>query len=187
MDLDLSASDEKALLATARESVASRLEKRKPSWPPTGPELEKPRGAFVTLRTRSGPYADLRGCIGRMTATESLVETVRSMAASAAFEDPRFPPVTKAEYPELIFEITVLSPMRKIETVSEIEIGRHGVYLTKGWHSAVFLPQVAVEQGWDRDTMLEHLCMKAGLNRDAWKDEYASFQVFEGKIIHEAG
>jgi AmmeMemoRadiSam system protein A len=185
MELDLSASDEKALLATARESVSSRLEKRPPKWPPAGPALEKPCGAFVTLRMRSGPFADLRGCIGRMTAVESLVETVRSMAAAAAFEDPRFPAVTQAEYPDLIFEITALSPMRRIETVSEIEIGKHGVYLTQGWHSAVFLPQVAVEQGWDRETMLEHLCAKAGLNRGAWKDAKTSFQVFEGRIIHE--
>jgi AmmeMemoRadiSam system protein A len=144
-----------------------------------------PCGAFVTLRSRTGPFAELRGCIGRMAASEPLVETVRAMAAAAAFEDPRFPAVAKGEYPDLVFEITALSPMRRIDDAAEIELGRHGVYMTKGWHSAVFLPQVAVEQGWDRETMLEHLCAKAGLPREAWKDPDALFQVFEGLIIEE--
>jgi len=109
------------------------------------------------------------------------------MAVSAAFEDPRFPPVSKDEYPNLIFEVTVLSPMRKISDVSEIEVGRHGVYLTKGWHSAVFLPQVATEQGWDREDLLAHLCVKAGLPDAAWKETDAFFQVFEGRVIEERG
>jgi len=107
------------------------------------------------------------------------------MAAAAAFEDPRFPAVSKGEYPDLVFEITALSPMRGIDDAAEIELGRHGVYMTKGWHSAVFLPQVALEQGWDRKTMLEHLCAKAGLPRDAWMERDARFQVFEGLIIEE--
>jgi AmmeMemoRadiSam system protein A len=185
MDFVLDQADRDTLLRTAREAVASRLERRPPRWPEAGRSLEKPCGAFVTLRSRSGPYADLRGCIGRMVASEPLVETVRAMAGAAAFEDPRFPAVTAEEYPELVFEITALSPMRRIDEASEIEVGRHGVYMTKGWHSAVFLPQVAVEQGWDRDTMLEHLCAKAGLGRDAWREPDALFQVFEGLIIQE--
>jgi AmmeMemoRadiSam system protein A len=185
MDFSLEAADRDALLRTAREAVESRLQRRPPRWPEAGRALEKPCGAFVTLRARSGPYADLRGCIGRMVATEPLVETVRAMAAAAAFEDPRFPAVTAEEFPGLVFEITALSPMRRIDEASEIEVGRHGVYMTKGWHSAVFLPQVAVEQGWDKETMLEHLCAKAGLDRDAWREPDALFQVFEGMVIQE--
>jgi len=185
VNFSLSASDRAALIATAREAVSSRLEKRPPRWPTTGPELDASCGAFVTLRSRSGPFSDLRGCIGRMIASESLVETVRAMAVAAAFEDPRFPPVEKGEYSDLVFEITALSPMRRIEDADEIEVGRHGVYMTKGWHSAVFLPQVAIEQGWNRDTMLEHLCAKAGLPRDAWREPDALFQVFEGLVIEE--
>jgi AmmeMemoRadiSam system protein A len=185
VDFALSASDGAALIATAREAVSARLEKRPPRWPAAGPGLEKPCGAFVTLRTRTGPYKELRGCIGRMAASEPLVETVRAMAVAAAFEDPRFPAVSKGEYPDLVFEITALSPMRRIGGSSEIEVGRHGVYMTKGWHSAVFLPQVAVEQGWDRNAMLEHLCAKAGLPPDAWEADDAQFQVFEGLIVEE--
>jgi len=185
MDLELADDDEKALIATAREAVGSRLEKRPPRWPAGSEALEMRCGAFVTLRAGSGPYSSLRGCIGRMTATESLIETVRTMAAAAAFEDPRFPPVSKDEYPGLVFEITLLSPMRKIGDVSEIEVGKHGVYLSKGWRSAVFLPQVATEQGWDRETLLAHLCMKAGLPDTSWQESDAFFQVFEGRIIEE--
>ncbi len=187
MDLELSPADEDALIASAREAVSSRLERRAPRWPASSPALDRRCGAFVTLRSRSGPYASLRGCIGRIAATESLVETVRSMAAAAAFEDPRFPPVSADEYPGLIFEITLLSPMRKIEDISEIEVGTHGVYLTKGWRSAVFLPQVATEQGWDRESLLGHLCAKAGLPDEAWKEDDAIFQVFEGRVVEERG
>src|SRR5512145_1802607 len=187
MNLELGAPEEQALIATAREAVSCRLERRAPRWPDASAALDRRFGAFVTLRSRSGPYASLRGCIGRITATESLIETVRTMAAEAAFEDPRFPPVSSEEYPGLVFEITVLSPMRRIGDVSEIEVGKHGVYLTKGWRSAVFLPQVATEQGWDRETLLGHLCVKAGLPDASWKEEDAIFHVFEGRIIEEGG
>jgi AmmeMemoRadiSam system protein A len=183
---DLTAADGAVLVATAREAIASRLEDRSPRWPAAGAALSVELGAFVTLRTGKGPGAPLRGCIGRMNAKESLVRTVREMGAAAAFEDARFPPLDRVEYPLVSLEVTVLMPMRQIESISEIEVGRHGVYLSKGWHSAVFLPQVAMEQGWDRDELLVNLCYKAGLSANAWKDNDARFQVFEGKIFEEA-
>jgi AmmeMemoRadiSam system protein A len=174
------------LLATAREALASRIEGRAPRWPATVPALSAPRGAFVTIRSGHGKGAALRGCIGRMNASEALSQVVRNMAVAAAFEDPRFPPLGKKEYPGISIEITVLSPMRPIAGVEEIEIGRHGVYMTKGWHSAVFLPQVAVEQGWDVEELLANLCYKAGLSPNSWKEKDARFQVFEGVIFEES-
>lgn len=182
---ELGAADGKVLLATARESIVSRLEGRSPRWPVAGSTLSIVRGAFVTLRVGKGAGAALRGCIGRMNAKESLVRTVREMAVSAAFEDPRFPPLERHELPSISIEVTVLGPMRQVDDVSDIEVGRHGVYLSKGWHSAVFLPQVAGEQGWGRDELLVNLCYKAGLSASSWKDNDARFQIFEGKIFEE--
>jgi AmmeMemoRadiSam system protein A len=185
----LSKSDGKLLIATAREAISARLEARAPGWPEIREEseavLSAPNGAFVTLRSGKDESAPLRGCIGRMTADESLIEVVREMARAAAFEDPRFPPLKAAEYPGISVEITVLTPMRPIRSVEEIEIGRHGVYLTKGWQQAVFLPQVATEQGWNREELLANLCRKAGLPPNAWRESDARFQVFEGQIFKE--
>jgi AmmeMemoRadiSam system protein A len=176
----------RVLLATAREAIASQLEGRSPRWPVAGSALSAELGAFVTLRSGKGPGAALRGCIGRMDAKESLVRTIRAMALSAAFEDPRFPPLERGEYPKISLEITILTPMRQIGNIAEIEVGRHGVYLSKGWHSAIFLPQVATEQGWDRDELLVNLCYKAGLSANAWKESDTKFQIFEGRIFEES-
>jgi AmmeMemoRadiSam system protein A len=184
-ETDPTAADGRVLLATAREAIASRLEGRSPRWPVSSAALSAARGAFVTLRGGKGAGSPLRGCIGRMNANESLVRTVRAMAASAAFEDPRFPPLTQGEFPGISIEVTVLSPMRQIGSVSEIELGRHGVYMSKGWHAAVFLPQVATEQGWGLEELLVNLCYKAGLSADSWKDTDARLQVFEGRIFEE--
>jgi AmmeMemoRadiSam system protein A len=183
---ELSDADGATLLATAREAIASRLEARSPRWPVASSALSAELGAFVTLRSGKGPLSPLRGCIGRMDSKESLLRTVRQMAVSAAFEDPRFPPLERSEFTKVSLEITVLTPMRQVGSVSQIEVGRHGVYMAKGWHSAVFLPQVAIEQGWDRDELLVNLCYKAGLPANAWKDSDAKFQVFEGRIFDEA-
>ena len=181
----LSADDGALLIALARETIAARLEDRPPTLPATPPSLETPCGVFVTLRSGTGRDAPLRGCIGRMEASIPLARVVREMADAAAFGDPRFPPLVAQEYPSISIEVTVLSPMRHIASVDEIEVGRHGVYMTKGWRSAVFLPQVACEQGWNRDELLSHLARKAGLPPDAWKDPDARFAVFEGTIFEE--
>jgi AmmeMemoRadiSam system protein A len=183
--LELSDSDGAVLIAMAREAIASRLDGRAARWPSASSALSTPCGAFVTLRAKRRAGSALRGCIGRMTTTDPLTRTVRDMAVSAAFEDPRFPPLEKSEYPDVSVEITVLSPMRVIGSVAEIEVGRHGVYMTKGGHSAVFLPQVAAEQGWSRDELLDNLCYKAGLATSAWRAGDTRFQVFEGRIFEE--
>jgi uncharacterized protein len=182
---DIPDSEGSALVATAREAIAAKLDDRSPRWPSTGPSLSIPCGAFVTLRAKGPGGPSLRGCIGRMTPVESLLRTVREMALSAAFGDPRFPPLEKDELPGVSVEVTVLSPMRPIASFDEIEVGKHGVLMAKGGHSAVFLPQVAVEQGWDRDELLDNLCYKAGLSPAAWHSSEAKFQVFEGLIFGE--
>jgi len=181
MTIDLDAEEREALLKTAREAIAAELERRSPAWPLEAESLNAPCGAFVTLRERGA----LRGCIGRMTASEPLHETIREMARAAAFEDPRFPSLGKDELDRIDIEITVLSPLRKVSSVAEIEVGRHGIYITKGWHSGVLLPQVATEQGWDRDTFVEQTCYKAGLPGDAWKSPDVVMQVFEGLVFGE--
>jgi len=183
--IDVAEAEGRTLVATAREAIASRLEERAPRWPAAGPSLSAPSGAFVTLRTKDKSGSSLRGCIGRMSSTESLLRTVRDMAVSAAFEDPRFPPLERNELHSVSVEVTVLSPMRLIRSIDEIEVGRHGVLMTKGGHSAVFLPQVATEQGWNRDELLDNLCYKAGLSPAAWHSSDAKFQVFEGRVFEE--
>jgi uncharacterized protein len=183
--IEISEADGKILVATAREAIASRLESRAPRWPGAGASLSAPCGAFVTLRTKERSGSNLRGCIGRMSSTESLLRTVRDMALSAAFQDPRFPPLERDELPLVTVEVTVLSPMSPVGGVEEIEVGRHGVLMTKGGHSAVFLPQVATEQGWNREELLDNLCYKAGLSPSAWHSSDAKFQVFEGRIFEE--
>lgn len=144
------------------------------------PLLEK-RSAFVTL---TGERGSLRGCIGSVTADCPLVENVIENTIASATRDPRFLPVTREDEPHLEIEISVLSPLRRIRSPEEIEIGRDGVVLHKRGRRAVFLPQVAVEQGWDVEETLGHLCAKAGLGRDEWRHD-ANFQTFQAQILLE--
>jgi AmmeMemoRadiSam system protein A len=109
--------------------------------------------------------------------------SVMHNAANAAFQDPRFPPVTESEVDDLEVEISVLTPSRTIDSVDEIELGRHGIILERGMHRSVFLPQVAVEQGWNLETTLRHLALKAGLEANDWRK--ASFSIFETILFSE--
>jgi len=172
--------DKKRLLELARASIEAAFEDRE--TPPQPGSLDaRSGGVFVSLH-ESGR---LRGCIGRMEAAEPLPRTVAAMARAAAFEDPRFPPLSKKELPALDIEITLLSPRRRVASVEEIVVGRHGVHLAQGGRAAVFLPQVAPEQGWDRERLLEELCRKAGLPGGAWRRPDAELQVFEGLVFGE--
>jgi len=146
---------------------------------PDTPVLKEKRGAFVTLRKRG----QLRGCIGYIHALKPLGETIYEMARAAAFGDPRFPPVAKEELPHLSFEISVLTPLKEIKDIEEINVGVHGLYIMKGGHSGLLLPQVATEYGWDRNTFLEHTCYKAGLSPQAWKDKDAKIYIFSADIF----
>lgn len=143
-------------------------------------ELQKPCGAFVTLNK----HGQLRGCIGEIIANRPVLNVVYDRAISAALHDTRFSPVRAEEFGSLDIEVSVLSVPTPIDSYHDIVIGRDGVILQKDGHSAVFLPQVATEQGWDIPTMLTQLSLKAGLPADAWKTG-ASFQVFQAQIFHQ--
>ncbi len=147
---------------------------------PLAPRLDQERGAFVTL-TLDGR---LRGCIGTLEASKSLVQTVVDSARSAACHDPRFAAVRPEECARLQIEVSVLTPLSPVGDPQEIIIGEHGILLTKGRRQAVFLPQVPVEQGWDLEATLSQLALKAGLGADDWRRD-CSFQVFAAEICHE--
>lgn len=175
--------DGAALLRLARESIAAHLAGR--PLPPLPAELEAAPfgGVFVTLKRRGR----LRGCIGRFDSSTGLAETVQQVAVSA-LEDPRFrhQPVTADELPDIVIDISILSPMRRVEDPRALEPGRHGVYLRQGERIGCFLPQVAVEQGWDRDKLLSVCCeSKAGLPPDAWKDPSTEVYLFTADVLSE--
>ena len=145
------------------------------------PALKQKMGGFVTL-TIGG---ELRGCIGEIFPRRPLADVVVDHAFDAAFEDPRFPPLTAREFAQTKIEISALTPPVPVASYQDIEIGRHGMVIELGGRSAVFLPQVAPEQGWDLATTLTYLSRKAGLPGNAWKDPRAKFTVFEAVVFHE--
>ncbi len=147
---------------------------------PPYPALKEPGGAFVTLHK----YGELRGCIGTFQAEKPLYLVVKEMALSAAFNDPRFPPLSTEELPEVEIEISVLSPLARGKP-EEVEVGRHGIYLIKGIFRGVLLPQVAVEHGWDRETFLDHVCLKAGLPPGCWRDPETEIYLFTAEVFSE--
>lgn len=140
------------------------------------------RGVFVTLKKQG----ELRGCIGSFEPGKSLAEVIKDMALSAAFQDSRFPPLRENELDEIKIEISALSALEKIDNPNVIEVGKHGVQVIKGSRSDVYLPQVAVEQGWDREELLDHLCAeKAGISMDAWRDGSADIYIFTAQVFGE--
>jgi AmmeMemoRadiSam system protein A len=179
MDFTITPEERKALLADARETIAARLDGRRPVYR-RDPGLP-PCGAFVTLH-KNGV---LRGCIGRMSSPESLEKTVRIMAAEAAFDDPRFPPLTKVEWPACDIEISALSPMEPCADPRQVTVGVHGLYLSLRGRSGVLLPQVPVEQGWNRDEYLDYICVKAGLPPYAFTDPEARLLTFTAIVFGE--
>jgi len=135
----------------------------------------------VTLRRRNG---ELRGCIGRIEATEPLYRTVQECAISAATRDYRFQPMhNAAELDDLVIEISVLSPFQRVQDPNEIEVGKHGLLIRQGYNSGLLLPQVAGERGWSREEFLRAVCMKAGLPSDAWRR--AELHKFTAEVFSE--
>lgn len=146
------------------------------------PLLNQNMGAFVTLHAKNR----LRGCIGNIIATQPLYLTVRDMALAAAFEDPRFNPVSKNELKEIHLEISVLSPLKKINNADEIILGTHGVLVKNNFTSGVYLPQVATETGWTREQFMNSLCGdKAGMEPDAWKKGSCEIYIFSAEVFKE--
>jgi AmmeMemoRadiSam system protein A len=127
----------------------------------------------------------LRGCIGNLAGDFPLGQTTAWMAVQAGLNDSRFSPVTLKELSGLEIEISVLTPLKPVAKATDIVMGRDGVVIRKGGRSAVFLPQVATEQGWSLPEMLDNLCIKAGLPRDGWRSG-AQFRVFQAIVFHES-
>jgi AmmeMemoRadiSam system protein A len=180
--MNLSTADKQLLLHVARDSIEAHLKGKSATPVKTeSPVLCECRGAFVSLH-RQG---QLRGCIGYLEAVKPLLQTVREMAAAAAFHDPRFRPLQASELDDLEIEISVLSPMRLIQSTDEIEVGKHGLYIVSGYNRGLLLPQVATQCNWDRLPFLEQTCCKAGLPSDAWKDPHTKIYVFSAEVFAE--
>ena len=146
--------------------------------PPTAKMYEQ-YGAFVTLKIDG----KLRGCIGHLVGDQAVWETVKLMAKQAAFQDPRFPPLSLQELEQVEIEISILSPITECPDLEQIEPGRHGLVVQRGMHSGLLLPQVASEQGWDRETFLSQTCLKAGLPPDSWKNKKVQVYWFEAEVF----
>jgi hypothetical protein len=179
----LNIAQRKRLLEIARKTIETHLlTGKKMEVTEADPVFNKEMGAFVTLH-KDG---ELRGCIGNIIGRGPLYLTVRDMAIEAATGDPRFSPVKPGELKNIEIEISVLTPLEKIDDVSKIKMGVHGVLVRKGYNSGVFLPQVATETGWSREEFLSNLCAhKAGLAADAWKDKSTDIYIFSAEVFSE--
>jgi AmmeMemoRadiSam system protein A len=177
----LSDTDAARLLRLARQAVEECALERRPTQveEPQAESLRASCGAFVTLR-KAG---NLRGCIGHIEASAPLYQTVRECAVAAASRDPRFDPVAPQELPDLRIEISVLSPFTDVRA-EEVEVGRHGLFISRGWRRGLLLPQVATQWHWDREQFLEETCLKAGLAPDAWR-RGARIQAFTAQVFGE--
>jgi len=178
----LSKTEATTLLEIARDAVIHQI--RNNDYSPTPREekaLNQHSGCFVTI-TQEG---HLRGCIGNFQSQQPLFREVATMAVAAASQDPRFQPMSRDELDNFSLEITVLSPLEKINDTNLIEVGTHGIYIIKGHNRGVLLPQVATEYGWDRETFLRQTCLKAGLSENSWQLPDADIYIFSGQIMHE--
>jgi len=172
----------KEMLSLARNTVEMYVKERKtPSLDNVSRELKEKRGAFVTLHKKG----KLRGCIGYTEPYFSLGETIIKTAVSASTKDNRFPPVKEDELKDIDIEISVLSPVRKIENIEEIKVGTHGIVINKGYYSGLLLPQVATNYNWDREEFLTQTCWKAGLPPDGWKDKDCEIYIFSAHVFGE--
>ena len=179
---ELNLKEQKELLLLARRTIESYLINGTiPEYTTDNPNLLRKAGAFVTLNKRHA----LRGCIGNFYAKEPLYKNVQVMAIAAAVEDPRFRQVTADELKDIEIEISVLSELVKVDSIEEICVGEHGLYVTKGYYRGVLLPQVATEYGWDRDTFLCETCVKAGMDQDEWRNGSVKIERFGAQVFNE--
>jgi uncharacterized protein len=181
MENRLSPEDKNLLLQIAREAISSSIGNVSiPRLEPHSMMLQEKRGCFVSVKING----KLRGCIGNFISDKPLYQLVQEMAVSAATRDPRFYPMKKEDLAHFDLEISVLTPLRKISSIEEIEVGVHGLYIEKNYSRGVLLPQVALEYGWDRETFLNQTSMKAGLDPDGWK-EGADIYVFSADVFNK--
>ena len=182
MNETLSSKSRELLLELARKAITAAVRTEKvAACEVTDAQLLGPQGCFVTIK-RNGA---LRGCIGNFSSDKPLYQLVQEMAVSAATRDPRFYPMKEEDLNGFELEISVLSPLTKIDSPEQVVVGTHGLYLEKNFSRGVLLPQVAVEQGWDRELFLSQTALKAGLRRDDWK-EGADLYVFTAQVFGES-
>ncbi len=179
--MNISDHEKRIMLSAVRQYLESRLTGAETEELPDLPIFSRKPGIFITLNKRKM----LRGCIGHIIGQEPLSQSLYELAEASAFQDPRFPGLKHSELEDIEIEISILSEPVKIEHWQDIEPGLHGILIRKGFHQAVFLPQVATEQGWDLTTTLRHLCLKAGLNSEAYIDEDMEFRIFTATVFSE--
>ena len=178
---EIDADDRCFLLELARATIAASLCDRPFTSPaPDSGVLLETRGAFVTLKIDSV----LRGCIGHVIGVAPLWQAVRDNALAAAFDDPRFPPLTSDEFQQVGIEISALTPMQR-SSAEEVVVGRHGILIENGAARGLLLPQVATEYGWDRETFLDHTCRKAGLEPGCWRRPDTIISTFSAEVFSE--
>jgi AmmeMemoRadiSam system protein A len=177
----LNTEEKKAALVLARHAIGSHFEgESKNTIIPFG-KLKKPLACFVTLYLKN---ARLRGCIGTLEANDSLFHNIQRFALAAAFDDPRFAPLERRELSEIILSISILGPLKPLETFEKVEIGKHGLSVENGSRRGVLLAKVPVEFGWNREQFIRHTCKKACLNPDQF-EQYA-WSFFEEQSFSES-
>jgi AmmeMemoRadiSam system protein A len=169
------------LLRFARRCLEARVRREPPPPIERGGGLDAPMGAFVSIHVGG----ELRGCLGRLEVDRPLSEHVAHLASVVSDSDPRFTPLVSAELAATEIEISALTPEEEVRDLGEIEVGRHGLIVEQGRRRGLLLPQVATEQHWDRETFLDHTCLKAGLHPDAWRTGARIFR-FEAAVFSEA-
>ena len=175
------------LVKIAKDSIKYYLENKEQMQKPDDYpiELDENLGVFVTLNKNFR----LRGCIGYPEPIMSAIDATMEAAVAAAVNDPRFPEVSIIEFDDLDFEVTVLTKPKMIvvahpdQYMDEIEIGRDGLIIQKGFAKGLLLPQVATENAFDVEDFLNHTCMKAGISADSWMDESCDVYKFQGQIF----
>ncbi len=162
-------------------SIKNSLENKRETteFEPPSEKLKEHLGVFVTLKEDG----QLRGCLGDVLGDKPVWENVVQISKQAAFNDPRFPPLTRQELENLEIEISLLGPPIECKNIEEIEPGRHGLIIQRGFHSGLLLPQVAIEQGWDKYTFLAQTCIKAGLPANCWKSKKVQIICFEAEVF----
>jgi AmmeMemoRadiSam system protein A len=196
---EFSLEQRRILLGIAHQAILCALERRAfDEAPPSSPELAEPRGVFTTLYFRDDlrsdlgsdlpdafePHRQLRGCVGYALPVAPLYRAVAETARAAAFDDSRFSPVTLEEASHLEVSLSVLSRLFPIPP-GAVEVGRHGLLISQGAHRGLLLPQVPVEQNWDRKTFLDQTCRKAGLPLDAWRKD-AIVEAFTAEVFADS-
>lgn len=172
--------DQHRLLTIARRALEARVRREREPVPDGGGTLDTLSGAFVSIYHG----LNLRGCLGRLEADWPIARAVAHLGRAVADSDPRFAPVGIAELDRLLIEISAVTPERDVPSIQEIEIGRHGLIIERGFRRGLLLPQVASEHAWDVETFLEHACIKAGLRPNAWRHD-ARIMIFEAEVFGE--